>query len=174
MSYEPHLQSLVDALRADPDVVHGASFSEFRALFESQFGARFPPPKTKKDVEEEDEKKRRGRRRRRRRNNNNNNPLVDDPDVVGPESEPVPKRIEESKLMMDPNNGGALTEDEANAMIDAKSKASSAFAAGDYASALEYYTKALDIQPSALTFSKRAECFMKLKRTRGDAGLRKR
>merc|ERR1711959_305027 len=41
---------------------------------------------------------------------------------------------------------------------------SSAFAAGDYASALEYYTKALDIQPSALTFSKRAECFMKLNR----------
>ena len=160
MSYEPHLQSLVDALRADPDIVHGASFSEFRALFESQFGARFPPPKTKKDVEEEDGKEEGTSTTKQQQQQQ---PLVDDPDVVGPESEPVPKRIEESKLMMDPN-GGALTEDEANAMIDAKSKASSAFAAGDYASALEYYTKALDIQPSALTFSKRAECFMKLKR----------
>jgi len=164
MSYEPHLQSLVDALRADPDVVHGASFSEFRALFESQFGARFPPPKTKKDVEEEDGKEEGTTTTTTTKQQQQQQPLVYDPDVVGPESEPVPKRIEESKLMMDPNNGGALTEDEANAMIDAKSKASSAFAAGDYASALEYYTKALDIQPSALTFSKRAECFMKLKR----------
>ncbi len=162
MSYEPHLQSLVDALRADPDVVHGASFSEFRALFESQFGARFPPPKTKKD---EDGGNTTETRTTEKEEGTTKQPLVDDPDVVGPESEPVPKRIEESKLMTDPNgSGGALTEDEANAMIDAKSKASSAFAAGDYASALEYYTKALDIQPSALTFSKRAECFMKLNR----------
>ena len=166
MSYEPHLQSLVDALRADPDIVHGASFSEFRALFESQFGARFPPPKTKKDFEEEDGKEEgTTTTTTTTTKQQQQQPLVDDPDVVGPESEPVPKRIEESKLMMDPNgSGGALTEDEANAMIDAKSKASSAFAAGDYASALEYYTKALDIQPSALTFSKRAECFMKLNR----------
>ena len=171
MSYEPHLQSLVDALRADPDIVHGASFSEFRALFESQFGARFPPPKTKKKDYDDDDKgggrdaaETRTREKEDEEGTTKQHPIVDDPDVVGPESEPVPKRIEESKLMMDPNNGGALTEDEANAMIDAKSKASSAFAAGDYASALEYYTKALDIQPSALTFSKRAECFMKLKR----------
>lgn len=161
MSYEPHLQSLVDDLRADPDIVNGASFSEFRALFESQFGARFPPPKTKKD---EDGGNTTETRTTEKEEGTTKQPLVDDPDVVGPESEPVPKRIEESKLMMDPNGSGALTEDEANAMIDAKSKASSAFAAGDYASALEYYTKVLDIQPSALTFSKRAECFMKLNR----------
>jgi len=168
MSYEPHLQSLVDALRADPDIVHGASFSEFRALFESQFGARFPPPKTKKDFEEEDGKEEgtTTTTTTTTKQQQQQQPLVDDPDVVGPESEPVPKRIEESKLMMDPNGSGALTEDKANAMIDAKSKASSAFSAGDYASALEYYTKALDIQPSALTFSKRAECFMKLNRNK--------
>ena len=94
MSYEPHLQSLVDALRADPDVVHGASFSEFRALFESQFGARFPPPKTKKDEEEDGKEEGTTTTTTTKQQQQ---PLVDDPDVVGPESEQVPKRIEESK-----------------------------------------------------------------------------
>ena len=51
-------------------------------------------------------------------------------------------------------------------MIDAKSKASEAFSSGDYSTALEHYTKALELQPSALTFSKRAECFVKLKRNK--------
>ena len=52
-------------------------------------------------------------------------------------------------------------------MMEAKSNASLAFSNGDFASALEEYTKALRLQPtSALTFSKRAECFVKLKRNK--------
>jgi suppressor of tumorigenicity protein 13 len=52
-------------------------------------------------------------------------------------------------------------------MMEAKSNASQAFSNGDFASALEEYTKALRLQPtSALTFSKRAECFVKLKRNK--------
>ena len=51
--------------------------------------------------------------------------------------------------------------------MEAKSNASQAFSNGDFASALEEYTKALRLQPtSALTFSKRAECFVKLKRNK--------
>ena len=51
--------------------------------------------------------------------------------------------------------------------MEAKSNASLAFSNGEYLLALEEYTKALRLQPtSALTFSKRAECFVKLKRNK--------
>ena len=50
MSYKPHLQSLVDDLKSNPSLIHDPSFRALKALFASEFDAKFP------QREEDDEK----------------------------------------------------------------------------------------------------------------------
>jgi hypothetical protein len=99
MSYKPHLQSLVDDLKSNPSLIHDPSFRALKALFASEFDAKFPQREEddeKNDTKNEEEEQER-----------EENVHIDDPDVVGPESEPVPE-----ENTRDPNK--QLTDEEAN------------------------------------------------------------
>ena len=104
MSYKPHLQSLVDDLKSNPSLIHDPSFRALRALFASEFDAKFPQ---QKQEEKDDEKNNDAKNEEQQEREENDAVHIDDPDVVGPESEPVP---EENAL--DPNK--QLTDEEAN------------------------------------------------------------
>ena len=102
MSYKPHLQSLVDDLKSNPSLIHDPSFRALKALFESEFDAKFPQQREQRDDEKNDAKNEEQQEREE-----NDAVHIDDPDVVGPESEPVPE-----ENTQDPNK--QLTDEEAN------------------------------------------------------------
>ena len=103
MSYKPHLQSLVDDLKSNPSLIHDPSFRALKALLQSEYDAKFPQQKQ----EEQDDEKNDAKNEEQQEREENDAVHIDDPDVVGPESEPVP---EENAL--DPNK--QLTDEEAN------------------------------------------------------------
>jgi len=104
MSYKPHLQSLVDDLKSNPSLIHDPSFRALRALFASEFDAKFPQ---QKQEEKDDEKNNDAKNEEQQEREENDAVHIDDPDVVGPESEPVPE-----ENTQDPNK--QLTDEEAN------------------------------------------------------------
>ena len=104
MSYKPHLQSLVDDLKSNPSLIHDPSFRALRALFASEFDAKFPQ---QKQEEKDDEKNNDAKNEEQQEREENDAVHIDDPDVVGPESEPVPE-----ENTQDPNK--QLTVEEAN------------------------------------------------------------
>ena len=53
MSYKPHLQSLVDDLKANPSLIHDPSFRALKSLFASEYDAKYPQ---QKQEEKDDEK----------------------------------------------------------------------------------------------------------------------
>ena len=103
MSYKPHLQSLVDDLKTNPSLIHDPSFRALKALFASEFDAKFPQQKQ----EEKDDEKNDAKNEEEQEREENDAHIIDDPDVVGPESEPVPE-----ENTRDPNK--QLTDEEAN------------------------------------------------------------
>ena len=103
MSYKPHLQSLVDDLKSNPSLIHDPSFHALKALFASEFDAKFPQQKQ----EEKDDEKNDDKNEEQQEREENDAHIIDDPDVVGPESEPVPE-----ENTRDPNK--QLTDEEAN------------------------------------------------------------
>ena len=152
MSYKPHLPELVSDLKSNPSLIHDAEFLELKRVLETQFASTFPPKSNQnttpnEDVEDDVDIK------------------IEDPYIVGPELEPVDRPLLTTTETV--KEGEELSETDMNSMMEAKSNASLAFSNGEYLLALEEYTKALRLQPtSALTFSKRAECFVKLKRNK--------
>jgi len=74
-----------------------------KALLQSEYDAKFPQQKQ----EEQDDEKNDAKNEEQQEREENDAVHIDDPDVVGPESEPVP---EENAL--DPNK--QLTDEEAN------------------------------------------------------------
>ena len=104
MSYKPHLQSLVDDLKSNPSLIHDPSFRALRALFASEFDAKFPQ---QKQEQRDDEKNNDAKNEEQQEREENDAVHIDDPDVVGPESEPVPE-----ENTQDPNK--QLTVEEAN------------------------------------------------------------
>mmetsp|Transcript_3635 Transcript_3635/g.12169 ORF Transcript_3635/g.12169 Transcript_3635/m.12169 type:complete len:379 (+) Transcript_3635:77-1213(+) len=148
MSYKPHLPELVSDLKSNPSLIHDAEFLDLKHVLETAFASTFPPKSNTTANNEEDVE-------------DNVDIKIEDRDIVGPEVEPV------DPPLLSVKEGEELSETDMNSMMEAKSNASQAFSNGDFASALEEYTKALRLQPtSALTFSKRAECFVKLKRNK--------
>jgi len=106
MSYKPHLQSLVDDLKSNPSLIHDPSFRALRALFASEFDAKFPQREEEED-KDDDEKNDTKNEKEEEEQEREENARIDDPDVVGPESEPVPE-----ENTRDPNK--QLTDEEAN------------------------------------------------------------
>ena len=105
MSYKPHLQSLVDDLKSNPSLIHDPSFRALKALFASEFDAKFP--QQKQEEQRDDEKNNDAKNEEQQEREENDAVHIDDPDVVGPESEPVPE-----ENTGDPNK--QLTDEEAN------------------------------------------------------------
>ena len=76
MSYKPHLPELVSDLKSNPSLIHEREFLELKRVLEARFSSKFPPKSnpnatTNEDVEEDVAIK------------------IEDPDIVGPEVEPV-------------------------------------------------------------------------------------
>jgi suppressor of tumorigenicity protein 13 len=63
-----------------------------------------------------------------------------------------------------PTEGPEWTEENGDKAMAAKQAAADAMGSGDYATAVEQYGVSLALQPSPLTFAKRAECYLKLKK----------
>ena len=105
MSYKPHLQSLVDDLKSNPSLIHDPSFHALKALFASEFDAKFPQQKEEQRDDEKNDAK--NEEEQQQEEEEEENVRIDDPDVVGPESEPVPE-----ENTQDPNK--QLTDEEAN------------------------------------------------------------
>ena len=77
MSYKPHLPELVSDLKSNPSLIHDAEFLELKRVLETDFHSTFPPKSNTnttahEDVEEDVDKLK-----------------IEDPDIVGPEVEPV-------------------------------------------------------------------------------------
>ena len=78
MSYKPHLPELVSDLKSNPSLIHEREFLDLKHVLETAFASTFPPKSNTKttannedDVEEDVDMK------------------IEDPDIVGPEVEPV-------------------------------------------------------------------------------------
>ena len=77
MSYKPHLPELVSDLKSNPSLIHDAEFLDLKQVLETAFASTFPPKSNtnttanEEDVEEDVDIK------------------IEDPDIVGPEVEPV-------------------------------------------------------------------------------------
>ena len=79
MSYKPHLPELVSDLKSNPSLIYEHEFLDLKHVLETAFASTFPPKSNFKnttaneedDVEEDVDIK------------------IEDPDIVGPEVEPV-------------------------------------------------------------------------------------
>ena len=79
MSYKPHLPELVSDLKSNPSLIHEREFLDLKHVLETAFASTFPPKSNKKNTtanEEEDVE-------------DNVDIKIEDPDIVGPEVEPV-------------------------------------------------------------------------------------
>ena len=80
MSYKPHLPELVSDLKSNPSLIYEHEFLDLKHVLETAFASTFPPKSNFKnnttanedDVEED-----------------NVDIKIEDPDIVGPEVEPV-------------------------------------------------------------------------------------
>ena len=83
-------------------------------------------------------------------------PEEPDPDLMTPDNEPPQE--------MAPESTGDVSDADQEKATEAKMAASEAASNGDRAKAIEHFTVALKLMPSALTYAKRAECYLKLKK----------
>jgi len=81
-----------------------------------------------------------------------------DPEVVPPETD--------APVAMGPDVAPELSEAETEAVLATKSKAAECFSQGKFEDAVAVYTEVLQKMPSALTYAKRAEAFVKLKKNK--------
>jgi len=147
------LKHLVRCAREDTAILDVPSLAFFREWLEVDLRATIPPPKTTPtSTDANDGNAADG--------GENMNEFRDDemmePDVI---DDAAPAMGKESS-----SNGDELSEADEDACANAKSKASNAFNTGDYALAVDEYTKAILISPSPLTYAKRAEALIKLRR----------
>ena len=78
MSYKPHLPELVSDLKSNPSLIHEHEFLDLKHVLETQFASTFPPKSnTKTTANNEDDVE------------DNVDIKIEDPDIVGPEVEPV-------------------------------------------------------------------------------------
>ena len=144
MDLASSLNEFVRAQKSNDQTIHDERLKEFKSFLEREFQACFPPIKksTTREEKEEDEFR-----------------VSNDTGLVGEEDEPLPvitKSYEEHAKELDDEQEELLNE--------AKQNASEAVQEKDYQKAAEFYRFALAIQPSAMAYAKRAECFIKLKR----------
>ena len=78
MSYKPHLPELVSDLKSNPSLIHDAEFLDLKHVLETAFASTFPPKSNTNNTtaNEEDVE-------------DNVDIKIEDPDIVGPEVEPV-------------------------------------------------------------------------------------
>jgi|TARA_B110000483_G_scaffold162396_1_gene192460 hypothetical protein len=76
MSYKPHLSELVSDLKSNPSLIHDAEFLELKRVLETQFASTFPPKSNHNTTPKNDEE-------------DDVDIKIEDPDIVGPELEPV-------------------------------------------------------------------------------------
>ena len=90
-----------------------------------------------------------------------------------PEDEPEPPEEEDKDLMtpdadapveMGPDSAPELSDADQDKVGEKKMAAAEAASNGEYAKAIEAFTAAVLLAPSPLTYAKRAECFLKLKK----------
>ena len=99
MSYKPHLPELVSDLKSNPSLIHDAEFLELKRVLETDFASTFPPKSNTnttahEDVEEDVDKLK-----------------IEDPDIVGPEVEPV-----DPPLLSSVKEGEELSETDMNSV----------------------------------------------------------
>jgi len=139
------LKHLVRCAREDTAILDVPSLAFFREWLEVDLHATIPPPTTKTKTDADDDA---------------DDAFLDD--EIMPED-----AIDASAPAMgneEPPGDDGLSPKDEDALARAKTDASNAFNAGDYALALEGYTAAILISPSPLTYAKRAEALIKLRR----------
>ena len=138
------LKHLVRVAREDTAILDVPSLAFFREWLEVDLRATIPPPKTTPTTNDG--------------NADGENDEFRDDEMM---DEDV---IDDSAPAMGKESLNELSEADEDACAEAKSKASNAFNTGDYAVAVDEYTKAILIAPSPLTYAKRAEVLIKLRR----------
>ena len=76
MSYKPHLPELVSDLKSNPSLIHDAEFLDLKRVLETEFASTFPTKSNTNTTANEDVEK-------------DVDIKIEDPDIVGPEVEPV-------------------------------------------------------------------------------------
>ena len=140
------LKHLVRVAREDTAILDVPSLAFFREWLEVDLRATIPPPKTTPTTNDGNADG---------ENDEFRDDEMMDEDVI---DDSAPAMGKES------SSNEELSEADEDACAEAKSKASNAFNTGDYAVALDEYTKAILIAPSPLTYAKRAEVLIKLRR----------
>ena len=140
------LKHLVRVAREDTAILDVPSLAFFREWLEVDLRATIPPPKTTPTTNDGNADG---------ENDEFRDDEMMDEDVI---DDTAPAMGKES------SSNEELSEADEDACAEAKSKASNAFNTGDYAVALDEYTKAILIAPSPLTYAKRAEVLIKLRR----------
>ena len=129
------LRTLVRCAREDSAILHVESMKFFKDWLIDDLRATIPRVKSRPSDE---------------------GPLDDD-DVMEPD-------LDFSSVTMGRHRTEELSEEEEEAIGRANARARAALSDGDVAAALAAYTEVLEIKASALSYAKRAECFIKARR----------
>ena len=152
------LKHLVRCAREDTAILDVESLAFFREWLEVDLRATIPPPKTPPPPTDADANANDGRGNVDGESDEFRDEEMMEPDVI---DDAAPAMGKESSSN---DEAAALSKADEDACAKAKSKASNAFNTGDYALAVDEYTKAILISPSPLTYAKRAEALIKLRR----------
>jgi suppressor of tumorigenicity protein 13 len=147
------LKHLVRCAREDTAILDVPSLAFFREWLEVDLRATIPPPKTTPTPPTDDDGN--AADGAQQSDDEFRDDEMMDEDVI---DDTAPAMGKES------SSNEELSEADEDACAEAKSKASNAFNTGDYAVAVDEYTKAILIAPSPLTYAKRAEVLIKLRR----------
>ena len=147
------LKHLVRCAREDTAILDVPSLAFFREWLEVDLRATIPPPKTTTTTPTDDDGN--AADGAQQSDDEFRDDEMMDEDVI---DDTAPAMGKES------SSNEELSEADEDACAEAKSKASNAFNTGDYAVAVDEYTKAILIAPSPLTYAKRAEVLIKLRR----------
>lgn len=148
------LKHLVRSAREDTAILDVPSLAFFREWLEVDLRATIPPPKTTPPTNDGNDDGNTADGAQCDDDEFRDDEMMDE-DVI---DDTAPAMGKES------SSNDELSEADEDACAEAKSKASNAFNTGDYDLALNEYTKAILIAPSPLTYAKRAEVLIKLRR----------
>lgn len=151
------LRQFVELCKANPGILHNPKYAFYKEYLES-LGAKIPPA-PKKDEKKSEHAPEDTHDEPMEEEEEEEPPLeLDMTGVIKPEDdEPLP--------MGDPNK--EVTEEDMEKAGEERDLAAAAFSEGDFAKALEHYTKAIELNPgSAIFHAKRASVLLKMNKPR--------
>jgi len=152
------LKQFVELCRANPDLLYQPSMAFYKEYLESM-GATIPPPSSGRKSSEKSESA------TEKPSSHYEEQEEDEPEIPKPE-------LDESGVLEDKSDDQPLAMGDTSKQVsdedlekanEYRDMAMAAFSDGDYAKALEYFTKAIELNPgSAILHAKRANTLLKL------------